>query len=124
MPTNFKVIVKDNDIFGRDLYRASIAGVPLGFQPTLEHVVRQSANKNNNNTTIEAISPIVRLVDGLAVSTDAYKASFKFTALQHVEDDKAADLVIDAVLAYIGTHRATIKAGLKPTTATTIVVGP
>lgn len=122
MSTNFDVIVKDNDIFGRDLYRASISGVPLGFQPTLEHVVRQSANKNNNNTTIEAISPIVRLVDGLAVSTDAYKASFKFTALQHVQDDEAADLVIDAVLAYITTHRAVIKAGLKPTSATTIVV--
>lgn len=122
MSTNFNIIVKDNDIFGRDLYRASLRGVPLGFQPTVEHVVRQSANKNNNNVTVEAISPIVRLVDGLAVSTDAYKASFKFTALQHVEDDAAADLVIDATLAYINAHRAVIKAGLKPTTPTTLVV--
>lgn len=123
MSINFGIIVKDNDIFGRDLYRASLVGVPKGFQPTLEHVVRQSANKNNNNVTVEAISPIVRLVDGLAVSTDAYKASFKFTALQHVEDDAAADLVIDSTLAYINMHRAVIKAGLKPTNPTTIAVG-
>lgn len=106
-------LVKDNDLFGQDLYRANIAGVPLGFRPTLSHTVRQSANKNNNNATIEAICPVVRLVDGLAVSTDSWKATFKFTALQHIESDAQAELAFDAVVAYVKANKEHILAGTR-----------
>lgn len=113
---NYLYIVKDNDMFGRDLLRSDRA-VPLAFRPTIEHTVRQSANKNNNNTTVEAIVPQMRIVDGLTVSTDAFKATFKFTALQHISNDDDANLAIDSLLVYIAAHRATIIAGSKPLTA-------
>lgn len=113
--TSFTYLVKDNDLYGRDVLRSAASGVPLAFRPTIEHVTRQSANKHNNNQTIEAVVPEIRLVEGLAVSTDAWKATFKFTALQHIESDKNAALAFDACVAYVVANKARIIAGLKPT---------
>lgn len=115
-------LVKDNDLFGRDILRLNETGTPLAFRPTIEHVTRQSANKNNNNQTIEAIVPVVRVVDGLTLSSDAFKATFKFTALQHIESESSASLAFDSLIAYVTAHKARILAGLKPTGAEPFVV--
>lgn len=123
MSTTYSYIVKDNDLFGQDMLRAAITGRPLAFQPTVTHTNRQSANKLNHNQTVESVVPQVRLVDGLAVSTDAYKATFKFSALQHIVNDADANLAIDALLAYITANRAVIIAGTKPLANTALVVG-
>lgn len=123
MSTSYSYIVKDNDLFGQDILRANLSGKALAFQPTIVHTNRQSANKLNHNQTIESIVPQVRLVDGLAVSTDAFKATFKFSALQHIVNDDDANLAIDALLAYIAANRDVIINGTKPLSATALVVG-
>lgn len=123
MSTSYSYIVKDNDLFGQDILRASLEGKALAFQPTIVHTNRQSANKLNHNQTVESIVPQIRLVDGLAVSTDAFKATFKFSALQHIVNDEDANLAIDALLAYINTHREVIINGTKPLAATALNVG-
>lgn len=123
MPHNYSHVVKDNDLFGKDVLRAPVAGRPLAFQPTIEHTNRQSANKLNHNQTVESIVPQVRVVDGQIVSTDAYKATFKFSALQHIDNEPDANLAIDALLAYIDANRAVIINGSKPLAAVTLVVG-
>lgn len=119
----YKYVVKDNDMFGQDLLRAVDTTLALAFRPTVTHTNRQSANKLNNNQTIESVVPQVRVVDGMTVSTDAYKATFKFSALQHIINDKDANLAIDALLAYITAHRADIIAGTKPVAAADLTVG-
>lgn len=121
MATSYQYVVKDNDLFGTDILRES-STKPVAFRPSITHVNRQSANKMNNNHTVESVVPIIRTVDGAQVSTDAYKATFKFSALQHINDGVSADLAIDALLAYIKANRATIKEGLKPMTATALTV--
>lgn len=123
MSHNYSYVVKDNDLFGKDVLRAPITGRPLAFQPTIEHTNRQSANKLNHNQTVESIVPQVRVVDGQIVSTDAYKATFKFSALQHIDNKPDADLAIDALLAYINANRAAIIDGSKPLAAVTLAVG-
>lgn len=115
MSKTFTYLVKDNDLFGRDILRSAETGIPLAFRPTIEHTTRQSANKNNNNQTIEAVVPEIRLVDGLAVSTDSWKATFKFTALQHIESQANAALAFDACIAYVVANKASIISGSKPT---------
>lgn len=122
MTTSYSYIVKDNDLFGQDILRADLEGRALAFRPTIVHTNRQSPNKLNHNQTVESIVPQVRLVDGLAVSTDAFKATFKFSALQHIINASDANLAIDALLAYINTHRAVIIAGTKPLNNSTLVV--
>lgn len=122
MPTMYQYVVKDNDLFGTDLLREK-STKPVAFRPSITHVNRQSANKLNNNHTVESIVPVIRNVDGAQVSTDAYKATFKFSALQHISDEASADLAIDALLAYINANRASIKEGLKPLTANDLTVG-
>lgn len=119
----YKYVVKDNDMFGQDILRAVDTTLALAFRPTVTHTNRQSANKLNNNQTVESVVPQVRVVDGMTVSTDAYKATFKFSALQHIINDEDANLAIDALLAYISTHRADIIAGTKPVAATDLTVG-
>lgn len=120
--TTFPYLVKDNDLFGRDILRSDKAGLPLAFRPTIEHVTRQSANKNNNNQTIEALVPEVRIIDGLAVSTDSWKATFKFTALQHIESEVNASLAFDMIMAYCAANKAAIIAGLKPASSAPFVL--
>lgn len=110
----YQYIVKDNDMFGRDILRSKESGTPLAYRPTLEHATRQSANKHNNNQTIDSIVPVVRLVDGLAVSTDSWKATFKFSALQHIEDPTGAELAFEALIQYVTANKAVILAGGKP----------
>lgn len=122
MSTTYSYIVKDNDLFGQDMLRATVSGRPLAFQPTVTHTNRQSANKLNHNQTVESVVPQVRLVDGLAVSTDAFKATFKFSALQHIVNDEDANLAINALLAYVEAHRAVIIAGTKPLTNDNLVI--
>lgn len=118
----FSYLVKDNDMFGRDILRSTETGVPLAYRPTIEHSTRQSANKNNNNQTIDAIVPIVRVVDGLSVSTDSWKATFKFSALQHIEDATGANLAFEALVQYIMANKAAIISGSKPSSAADFTV--
>lgn len=122
MATVYRYVIKDNDMFGQDLLRA-VSDNPVAFRPSISHINRQSQNKLNNNHTVESVVPIMRTVDGLQVSTDAYKATFKFSALQHVNDKASADLAIDALLAYVTANRASIIEGTKPLTAADLTVG-
>lgn len=118
----FSYLVKDNDMFGRDILRSTETGVPLAYRPTIEHSTRQSANKNNNNQTIDAIVPIVRVVDGLSVSTDSWKATFKFSALQHIENAAGADLAFEALVQYIMANKTAIINGSKPSSTADFTV--
>lgn len=118
----YKYIVKDNDLFGSDILRQSDSGLPLAYRPTVEHTNRQSANKLNHNQTIDSIVPVTQTVDGLLVSNNSYKATFKFSALQHISDPDKANQAIDALLAYITANRATIIDGGKPLSATDLTV--
>lgn len=118
----YSYIAKDDDLFGTDLLRQSDSALPVAFRPTVEHVNRQSANKLNNNQTVTSSVPVVRTVDGMHVSTDAWKAVFKFSALQHVIDTDAANMAIDALLAYIDANRDAIIEGRKPISAADFTV--
>lgn len=118
----YKYVVKDNDLFGADILRQSDSTLPLAYRPTVEHTNRQSANKLNHNQTVNSIVPVTQTIDGLLVSNNSYKATFKFSALQHISDDAKANQAIDALLAYINTNRATIIEGSKPLAATDLTV--
>ena len=120
--TIYKYIVKDNDLFGVDILRQADSALPLAFRPTVEHTNRQSANKLNHNQTIDSVVPVTQTIDGLLVSNNAYKATFKFSALQHISDSAKANQAIDALLAYISANRAVIIDGSKPLTATDLTV--
>lgn len=119
----FNYIAKDDDLFGTDLLRQSDSTLPVAFRPTIEHVNRQSANKLNNNQTVTVEVPVVRTVEGQHISTDSWKATFKFSALQHVLDDNAANQAIDVLLAYIAANRASIIEGRKPISTAGLTVG-
>lgn len=120
--SKYTYIVKDNDLFGSDILRQSDSTLPLAYRPTIEHTNRQSANKMNHNQTIDSIVPVTQTVDGLLVSNNSYKATFKFSALQHINDTDKANQAIDALLAYITVNRATIIDGGKPLSAMELTV--
>lgn len=118
----YTYIVKDNDLFGSDILRQSDSVLPLAFRPTVEHTNRQSANKLNHNQTIDSVVPVTQTIDGLLVSNNAYKATFKFSALQHISDPDKANQAIDALLAYVNANRTTIIEGSKPLAAADLTV--
>lgn len=115
-------VQKDNDQLGTDIIRSKDTLIPMAYRPTIVHTSRASQNSNNFNQTIETKVPLVRLVDGLAVSTDAFKSSFKFSALQHVVNDEERYECFDALLAYLALNREAICTGRKPTSASDIAV--
>lgn len=122
MSTNFSYVQKDNDQLGTDILRLVDNTIPMAYRPVLTHTSRASANQSNYNQTIEVKAPIVRLIDGLAVSTDAFKATFKFSALQHVTNDVERFLAFDACVAYLVAHRVEICTGRKPADSTDLIV--
>lgn len=110
----YGIIQKDNDQLGTDIYRSKDLTIPMAYRPSIVHTSRMSANGNNLNQTIETQVPLVRLVDGLTVSSDAFKASFKFSALQHVVNDAEREECFDALLKYLTVNKADIINGRKP----------
>lgn len=122
MSKTFKPLVIDNDLYGQNILRADVAGLAVAFRPTISHTNRLSANKANSNQTIEVVYPIVTTLDGRPVSQDSWKATFKFSALQHVIDNVTANEVIDTLIAYINAHRDIIIEGSKGV-PTDLVVG-
>ena len=119
----FKPLVIDNDLYGENILRLDATGVPAAFRATITHTNRLSANKANSNQTIEVKYPLVTVVDGRNVSLDAWKATFKFSALQHVVNEGTADLAIDALIAYITENRAAIIEGSKRSSTEDFVFG-
>lgn len=110
----YGIVQKDNDQLGTDIYRSKDTTIPMAYRPTLVHTSRASANGNNLNQTIEVQVPLVRLVDGLTVSSDSFKATLKFSALQHVVNDDERLEAIDALLAYVELYKTDIVEGRKP----------
>lgn len=110
----YGIIQKDNDQLGTDIYRSKDLTIPMAYRPSIVHTSRVSANGNNLNQTVEAQVPLVRLVDGLTVSSDAFKASFKFSALQHVVNDAEREECFDALLTYLTVNKDDIINGRKP----------
>lgn len=123
MSQTFNPIVIDNDLYGQNVLRLDAPGVPVAFRATITHTNRLSANKANSNQTIEVKYPIVTVVEGHNVSTDAWKAVFKFSALQHVIDNSTANLAIDALIAYVNENRAAIIEGSKRTSTLNFTFG-
>lgn len=111
--TIYTIVQKNNDLLGLDLWRDANSAIPLLYRPTLSHVSRANATGTNINQTIDSIVPVIRLVDGLAVSTDAFKATFKFSALQHIVETELREQCFDAMLAYLTTNRTAIINGSK-----------
>lgn len=122
MSKSYTYVQKDNDQLGTDILRSADTSIPMAYRPGLTHTSRASANGSNLNQTIEAKVPLVRLVDGLAVSTDSFKATFKYSALQHVTNDVERYEAFDALVAYITTHREEICTGRKPASSTPLTV--
>lgn len=110
----YGIVQKDNDQLGTDIWRSKDVTIPMAYRPTVVHVSRASANGNNLNQTIEAQVPLVRVVDGLAVSTDAFKATFKFSSLQHVVNDEEREEAFDALITYLSKNKDDIINGRKP----------
>lgn len=123
MSYTYGILQKDNDQIGTDIWRDKNPLIPMAFRPTLTHVSRVNATATNNMQTVESLVPIVRLVNGLAVSTDAFKATFKFTALQHVVEDDAREQAFDALVAYLVANRDSIVNGIKPQSVADFTVG-
>ena len=109
----FTIVQKDNDQLGTDIWRLKDLTIPMAYRTVLTHSSRANAQGTNYNQTVEVVTPIVRLVDGLAVSTDAFKATFKFSALQHVVNDEERALTFDALFTYLQRNRDSIIAGSK-----------
>ena len=118
----YGIVQKDNDQLGTDIWRSKDSQIPMAFRPTIVHTSRASANGNNLNQTVETQVPLVRLVDGLAVSSDSFKATFKFSALQHVVSEEERAEAFDALLAYITANKNDIIQGRKPLSSADFVV--
>lgn len=114
MPKTYSILQKDNDQLGTDIWRDKDITIPMAYRPTLTHLSRANATGTNLNQTIESSVPVVRLVDGLTVSTDAFKATFKFSALQHVVETESREQCFDALMTYLVTNRRAIVDGTKP----------
>lgn len=118
MPKTYGVLQKDNDQLGTDIWRDKDLTIPMAFRPSVTHTSRANAAGTNLNQTVESSVPVVRLVDGLAVSTDAFKATFKFAALQHVVETSSREQCFDALLTYLNANRRAIIDGTKPMSIT------
>lgn len=114
MPKTYSILQKDNDQLGTDIWRDKDITIPMAYRPILTHMSRANATGTNLNQTIESSVPVVRLVDGLAVSTDAFKATFKFSALQHVVETAQREQCFDALMTYLIANRRAIVDGTKP----------
>lgn len=118
----YGIVQKDNDQLGTDIWRSKDSQIPMAFRPTIVHTSRASANGNNLNQTIEAQVPLVRMVDGLAVSSDSFKATFKFSALQHVVNDAERKEAFDALVSYLTANKDDIIQGRKPLSSSDFVI--
>lgn len=114
MPKTYSILQKDNDQLGTDIWRDKDVAIPMAYRPILTHLSRANATGTNLNQTIESSVPVVRFVDGLAVSTDAFKATFKFSALQHVVGTAQREQCFDALMTYLVANRRAIIDGTKP----------
>lgn len=107
-------VQKDADQLGTDILRDKDNTIPMAYRAKVVHTSRSNPNGSNINQTIDSTVPVVRLVDGLTVSTDTFKATFKFSSLQHIVNDTERALAFDALVAYMGANRDVILRGEKP----------
>lgn len=88
--------------------------VPMQFRGELTHTVSANADGSNHNVRIKAVMPVTRLVDGRVVSSDAFIASFSFTALQGVDEPLLRAETVDELIAHLTKHKADILNGVLP----------
>lgn len=112
-----KIISKQQDLFGTDVYRLEDTSKPYAYRPTSEHTVNQNPNKSNNMTTVRTVVPVLTKVDGVTLASNSFSATTKFTALQQITNDVERVLAFDEHIKFLQAARADILEGRLPVAA-------
>lgn len=119
------IISKQTDQLGTDTYRVEDVNVPTGFRETTKLTVAESNRKPSpgiaasRNSTVVTERPIVRVVDGLTMSTDKFVVNTKFTALQHITEPAARKAAFRNHIAFLIESETAIIEGNLPVGAVT-----
>lgn len=115
-----KILSKDIDAFGTDLYRDDNAAVPLAFRATVTHSVNPNSAGTNNQVTVKVRVPVVTTINGVATSTDQFEFIGKFSALQSVTADAERARCLDLAIEYLTATKASIINGILPPAPVTL----
>lgn len=96
-----KILQKDNDVVGADIYRDDNVAIPNAFRTTLHHEINPNKLGTNNQVTVKCLVPVVQTVDGVMSSKNQFFASFKFASLQHITNDVEREKCYNDIVAYI-----------------------
>lgn len=116
-----KIISKQQDLFGTDVYRLEDASKPFAYRATTEHTVQPNANKSNNMVTIRTVVPVVVDTLGFPSVSNSFSMVTKFAALQQITNQTERALAFDKHIAFLEAARSDILEGRLPTAAYTLV---
>lgn len=109
-------ISKQTDTIGTDRHRDETPGVPLAFRQTITHTVQPNSTGSSNSVIIRVNAPSIIVKDGITMSTDAFLATSKFTALQKITDDEKRAKAYDDHIRYLIATRTSNLDGQLPST--------
>lgn len=115
-----KILSKDIDSFGTDVYRDDNATIPLAYRATVTQMVNPNTTGTNNQVTIKVRVPVVTTTNGVTTSNDRFEFIGKFTALQAVTADAERTRCIDLAIEYLNGAKASIANGILPATVITM----
>lgn len=115
-----KVLSKDIDSFGTDVYRDDNATIPLAYRPTVTQMVNPNAAGTNNQVTVKVRVPVVTTANGVTTSNDRFEFIGKFTALQAITADAERIRCIDLAIEYLTGAKVAIANGILPATPITM----
>lgn len=110
----FKHISKQTDVLGTDRLRDEIPEIPLAYRQTINHTVQSNSDGSSNSVLIRVAAPSLKVIDGIATSTDTFLATSKFTALQKITDDTLRAKAYDDHIRYLIATRSTNLQGELP----------
>lgn len=109
-----KILSKDNDLLGTDLYRDDNKAIPMAFRPTITHSVNKSASGTNNQVTVKSLHPVLVAIAGVTTADDSFLVVTKFSALQHIVNDDERAAAFDNHVKFLIKARQAILDGELP----------
>mgnify|MGYP001155424208 CR=1 FL=1 len=115
-----KILSKDVDATGTDIYRDDNATIPLMYRATVTESIKANASGTNNNVNVHVKVPVITTVNGITTSTNSFNCNIKFTALQNVVADTERVRALDVAIEYLNARKTTLVQGILPPTAVTL----
>lgn len=93
---------------GTSVYRFDGVNVPAQFIPTLVFSAVKNNAGTNVNVRVKIDYPIVVTTDGITSAPNHFISTFDFTALQSVLNVTERTRVLDELIAFLTSHKASI----------------